>query len=121
MHEMGIANSVLDAVRAESLRFPNGHIHKVGVRIGELAGVDPAAMSFCFEALVRDTELEPLSLQIDYCPQTYRCRRCQHSFSPEAEAWNCPLCGAADLEFAGGDELVIAYLEVEDGTSAAGA
>ena len=45
MHEMGIANSVLEAVRAERLRFPASHISKVGVRIGELAGVDPDALS----------------------------------------------------------------------------
>ena len=58
MHEMGIASAVLDAVRAETRRFPDGHICKVGVRIGELAGVDPDSVSFCFEVLVRGTELE---------------------------------------------------------------
>ena len=76
MHEIGIANSVLDAVRAESRRFPAGHIYKVGVRIGELAGVDPDAMSFCFEALVRGTELVPLALEIEYCARRYQCRSC---------------------------------------------
>lgn len=52
MHEMGIANSVLDAVRAETRRFPGGHIYAVGVRIGELAGVSADALSVCSEALV---------------------------------------------------------------------
>lgn len=37
MHEMGIASAVLEAVRAETRRLPDGHICKVGVRIGELA------------------------------------------------------------------------------------
>ena len=80
MHEMGIANSILDAVRTEARRFPGGHICKVGVRIGELAGVDPDSMSFCFEALVRETELEPLTLEIEYCSRRHQCRACRGYF-----------------------------------------
>jgi Zn finger protein HypA/HybF involved in hydrogenase expression len=38
---------------------------KVGVRIGEMAGIDPDSLAFCFEALVQGTELEPLELEIE--------------------------------------------------------
>jgi hydrogenase nickel incorporation protein HypA/HybF len=120
MHEMGIANSVLDAIRVETRRFPDGHIYKVGVRIGELAGVDPEAMSFCFEALVRGTELEPLELEIEYCPRSYQCQACKHSYAATREELACPECGKTGLNFSGGDELEIAYLEVENGARAAG-
>jgi len=120
MHEMGIANSVLDAVREETRRFPHGHIHKVGVRIGELAGVDPDAMSFCFDALVRGTELEPLVLEIEYCPRRYVCRACGHGFAATRDDLACPECGRMETKFLGGDELEIAFLEVEDGARAAG-
>jgi hydrogenase nickel incorporation protein HypA/HybF len=120
MHEMGIANSVLDAVRAEARRFPNAHVHKVGLRIGALAGVDPDALSFCFEALVRETELDPLALEIEYCPRTQRCRGCGNPFAVPVEGSACAACGAVDSEFIGGDELELAYLEVEDGTCATG-
>jgi hydrogenase nickel incorporation protein HypA/HybF len=116
---MGIAHSILDAVRAETRRFPNGHIYKVGVRIGELAGVDPDAMSFCFEALLRGTELEPLTLAIEYCPRRHECRACGQAFTAPTEDSTCPGCGTAEAKFLGGDELELAYLEVEDGTRAA--
>jgi hydrogenase nickel incorporation protein HypA/HybF len=120
MHEMGIASSVLDAVRAEASRFPNGHIHKVGLRIGELAGVDPEAVRFCFEALVRGTELEPLALEIECCWRRYQCRCCQHSYAAAREDLACPECGMTDSQFLGGDELELAYLEVENGPRVAG-
>ena len=121
MHEIGIANSVLDAVRVESHRFPDGHISKVGVRIGELAGVDPNAMSFCFEALVRGTDLEPLALEVEYCPRRYQCQTCGHEENVTSrEASACPECGMRELKFLGGDELELAYLEVENGACAAG-
>lgn len=120
MHEMGIASALLDAIRAETLRFPEGHIYKVGVQIGELAGVDPDSMSFCFEALVRGTELEPLALEIEYCPRRYQCRCCRHSCASGREEVACPECGMTDLQFMGGDELELAYLEVENGARVAG-
>ena len=41
MHEMGIANSILDAVRTEAGRYPGTRPTKVGVRLGELAAIDP--------------------------------------------------------------------------------
>ncbi len=119
MHEMGIANSVLEAIRTEMRRFPDGHICKVGVRIGELAGVNPDAITFCFEALVRGTELEPLALEIEYCPRRYRCRACDHPYVG-GEDLACPECGRLESQFLGGDELELAYLEVENAARAAG-
>jgi len=120
MHEMGIANAVLDAIRAETHRFPNGHIFKVGVRIGALAGVDPDAMSFCFEALVRGTELEPLVLEIEYCPCRSQCRACGRSYAASREDAICPACGMMESLFLGGDELELSYLEVENGARVVG-
>jgi hydrogenase nickel incorporation protein HypA/HybF len=119
MHEMGIASSVLDAVRAESRRFPEGHVHKVGLRIGELAGVDPESVRFCFDALVRGSDLEPLALEIEYRSRRHVCAACGQSFAAANENSACPACGSADASFSGGDELEIAYLEVEDGAAAA--
>ncbi len=56
MHEMGIASSVLEAVRAEAAR--QGALPcKVGLRVGELAALDEDALRFCFEAITRGTEL----------------------------------------------------------------
>jgi|SRR5579875_498146 len=120
MHEVGIANSVLDAVRSEMRRFPNGHVYKVGVRIGEFAGVDPQAITFCFEALVRGTELEPLELEIEYCRRREICIMCGYSEEPDRNA-ACPHCGFSRPRTFRGDELELTYLEVDDGTRAAGA
>ena len=58
MHELGIASSILDCVRAEASRRPGSHISKVGIRLGELSGVDADALQFGFECLVKDTEWE---------------------------------------------------------------
>lgn len=66
MHEMGIAQSILDAVGKEAALRPGFHVAKVGLRLGDLSGVDTESLSFCFDSLVRGTEREPLELAIDY-------------------------------------------------------
>lgn len=70
MHEMGIANSVLEAVHRELDRYPGRRATKVGLRIGTYAAVDPDALRFCFDALKKATEFELLELQIDWREDT---------------------------------------------------
>ena len=87
MHEMGIASSVLEAVHKELHRYPGHRAAKVGLWIGEFAGVDSDSLRFCFEVLVKGSEFEPLELEIE------RCR-------------------VEDGKL--GDELELAYLELDD-------
>ena len=114
MHEMGIANAVIQAVRAEATLHPEARFLKVGLRVGELAGVDPDSLSFCFEALLRGTELEPLRLEIEPSPRRHLCPRCQRAFIVLDYETACPECGEAKTRCIAGDELELAYLEVEE-------
>jgi len=65
MHEMGIASSILDAVRQEEVRHPGYRATRVGVRIGEFAGVDSESLRFCFEAIVRNSPMDSLEVGIE--------------------------------------------------------
>ncbi len=65
MHEMGIASSILDAVRKELKRYPGCRASRVGVRIGEFAGVDGESLRFCFDAIVKDSPAAPLQLSVE--------------------------------------------------------
>jgi hydrogenase nickel incorporation protein HypA/HybF len=114
MHEMGIASSVLEAVRAEAARHSGAQPRKVGLRIGELAAVDPSALEFCFEALIRETELAELEIEIEVCSRRHRCPSCGAEFDIKDYAFQCPGCGEAGTECIGGDQLELAYLELEE-------
>ena len=114
MHELSIANSILDAVRAEAARRPGAHLSKVGVRVGELSGVEPDSLSFCFESLVRASDLEPLALEIEPCPRRQRCPECDRTFRVVDYNTVCPDCGSADTRCISGDELEMTYLEIEE-------
>jgi len=57
--------SVLDAVRTEVGMRPGHRATAVGLRIGALAGLDAESLRFGFECLVKDSDLEPLRLEVD--------------------------------------------------------
>jgi len=114
MHELSIANSILEAVRKERERLNGARVTKVGVRIGELAGVDPEALTFGFEVLVKDTDLEPLALEIESTLRRHECPQCKQVFTVVDYKLDCPACGATPTRSIGGDELELAYLEVEE-------
>lgn len=87
MHEMGIACSVLEAVHKELQRYPGHRASKVGLRIGEFSGVDPESLRFCFDAIAKSAKSGPLDIEIEWCR------------------------GAGERR---GDELEIAYMELEE-------
>ena len=112
MHEMSIANSILEAVRKESAARGGVHVNKVGVRVGELAAIDPESLRFCFEAIVQGSDLEPLALEIEVRPRQQRCPACDLTFAVKAYDVTCPTCGSSTTECVSGDELDLAYLEI---------
>jgi len=114
MHEMGIANSILEAVAKELRRYPGSRASKVGVRIGELAAVDPDSLSFCFEAITRDTEFEALVLEVDFVPRRHCCGACGKEFDVHDYEFACPQCGSLAFHCISGDELALSYIEVEE-------
>jgi len=85
MREMGVANSVIQAVRRELRFYPGERASRVSLRIGEFVAVDPESLRSCFEQIVKSSDLAPLALDIDLCRAGSGCR---------------------------GDELDIAYLEL---------
>ena len=114
MHELGIAASILDCVQKEAERRPGVHISKVGIKLGELAGVDRDALQFGFEVLVKDTEFQPLELDIESVPRMQRCLKCEYEFRMTEFDPRCPLCADFGTQCVSGEELDIAYMEVDE-------
>ena len=114
MHEFGIARAVLEAVRVETETHPGTRVRKVGLRLGELAGVNGEALRFCFEALIAGTPLAEATLEIEPRPRRHRCPACRESFVVVDYRTACPRCGRTVTDCIEGDELELAYLELEE-------
>jgi hydrogenase nickel incorporation protein HypA/HybF len=118
MHEVGIATSILDAGHLETERRPGSKLVGIGVRIGILSGVDVDALRFAFECITAETEDEKVVFTTESCPRVNRCQDCAHEFSsrqtsPFSDA-PCPRCHGTRTSFVSGDQLDIAFIEVEE-------
>lgn len=118
MHEVGIANSILEAGRTETARRLGAKLMGIGVRVGVLSGVDVDALRFAFECIVAGTEDEKVVLTAENCPRMNRCEDCGREYaSPELSPFTdapCPGCQSHHTRFVSGDQLDIAFVEVEE-------
>lgn len=114
MHELSIATSILEAVQKEAVSRPGARFLKVAVRIGELAGVDTDSLTFGWEAITKETEWEPLRLEVEPREWVNRCSACAVEFRVVNYQTQCPQCGEVATKLISGDELDIAYLEIEE-------
>jgi len=117
MHELALAESILDVVATEMKSRGNARPISVGVRIGALAAVDADALHFGFEVIIKGTELEGLKLVLRITPAERQCLMCDQRYEVLEFEATCPACGSADAIPLGGDELDIEYLEVDDETT----
>jgi len=114
MHELSLASAILDRAQAVSLRNGNARVLKVGLRIGEISGVEPEALAFGFEALCRDTPMAGAVLEIERCKRKQRCAACAAEFEPTEITSACPVCHGDDSVCIAGRELDVVFFELED-------
>lgn len=108
MHELAIAESVVSMVLE---RTEGRVVSVVRLRVGQLAGVVPDALTFSFEVAAAGTALEGSSLEIEMQPAQAHCRSCSDEFALEDALLLCP-CGSADVELLSGRDLAVQSVEV---------
>ena len=73
MHELALAQEILDVVAARS---GGARVTRVVLEVGKLAAVLPDALRFCFDLAAEDTVARGASLEIVETPGRARCRGC---------------------------------------------
>ncbi|HUL44760.1 MAG TPA: hydrogenase maturation nickel metallochaperone HypA [Bacteroidota bacterium] len=114
MHELSIAQSILQIVQKHIPSGAGGRLRSVTVRIGEDAGVVPDSLEFSFEVLTRSTELEHARLHIEKVPLVISCKKCGDASTVEFPFFFCPRCNSRDVEIIAGDELQVVSIELAD-------
>jgi hydrogenase nickel incorporation protein HypA/HybF len=110
MHEMSITQSVVEICEGHA---GGRRVTDVVLEIGELSGVVPDSIEFCFEACTKGTLLEGARLSIETVPALGRCPDCGAQ-SPVLSLFDpCAGCGAYGLALVCGDELRVKELELE--------
>ena len=112
MHEVGIMESTLAAVRREALARNAAHVDRIVVRIGVLSGVEPDALRFAFEACAPGTLAEGAELDIESVPALAHCATCDRDFAAgRGFICCCPGCGNFSGDLRSGRELELRRIE----------
>ncbi|MGF1429021.1 hydrogenase maturation nickel metallochaperone HypA [Kitasatospora sp. LaBMicrA B282] len=105
---MSIAVAVLEQVEQAAREHGAGGVAEIRLRIGELAGVVPQALDFCFELACAETVAEGARLSVEAVEARASCAGCAMEWAvgmpPDL---GCPRCPGVAGELLTGRELQI--------------
>jgi hydrogenase nickel incorporation protein HypA/HybF len=98
-----------DAARREGFHA----VKTVRLEIGELAGVEPEALRFCFDAVARGGIAAGCALEIIQTPGEGWCQQCAAK-TPIHQLYDpCAVCGSHQVQPVGGSEMRVRDLLVD--------
>jgi hydrogenase nickel incorporation protein HypA/HybF len=113
MHEMSIAQSLLDIIKEEMRKHNARVVRSVRLNIGQLSAIVPESLSFCFNVMTSGTELEGAKLIMEIIPLRGTCKECRREFEIKNYAFECPFCSSSQIDTIAGQELSIVEMEVD--------
>jgi hydrogenase nickel incorporation protein HypA/HybF len=112
MHETSIALAVVDQIVQRARQDGRTSVRSVTLRVGELAGVVPDALEFCFAHACEGTLAQGARLSVEAVQARACCSACSSGWPvgmpPDL---CCPVCGAAAAHLLSGRELEIRSVE----------
>lgn len=110
MHELGITRNIVSIVEEAA---KGRRVRRVTLDIGQLSGVAPDAILFCFDIVAEGTLLDGARLDINRIPGRVRCRSCGADFDT-ATLYAACACGCRAVDRLQGEELNIREMEIEE-------
>jgi len=111
MHEMSIAVAMVEQVAEATGKEGSGPVSAVRLQLGELSGVVPDSLHFCFSLACAGTALDGAELLIDHVPGRARCLPCGAQWATGMPPQLCcPQCEGGTAELVSGRELRIVAL-----------
>jgi hydrogenase nickel incorporation protein HypA/HybF len=113
MHEMSLAEGVLQLVEDTARRENACRVKLVVLEIGRMSSVEPEAIKFCFEAVTHGSLAQGAALEIINVPGAGWCMLCAETVPMEELYGACPKCGSHQVQATGGTEMRVKEIEIE--------
>lgn len=121
MHEASLVQGLLRLVKETLEQYakanpgkPEPEIREIICEAGLLACFEASALQACFEVFSEGTALEGAKLTVETAPLSCRCEVCGENFTLSRRKFVCPACGSEQLQFKGGNGLVLKAICAED-------
>jgi hydrogenase nickel incorporation protein HypA/HybF len=111
MHEYSIVDALIQRVAGEAARANAVAVHKLHVRIGELAGVETELLRIAYDTFREGTICAGAELALTPVAARWHCPSCGRAIARGARL-QCPEC-ALPARLEQGDEIILDRIELE--------
>jgi hydrogenase nickel incorporation protein HypA/HybF len=112
-HELGVTQQVLEIAVDKANEVGAKSIRTINLVIGDMSGFLTESVQFYFDFMANGTTAAGAHLNFRRVPIEACCRSCGHTYLPAGENWDCPNCGARDMEITKGKEFFVESIEVD--------
>ena len=112
MHEMALAESMLEIVEETARRNGASRVTAVRLELGALAHVEAEALRFCFDAVTRGGVAGAARLEIVATEGLAWCIRCAATVPLARRGEPCPRCGGFQLNVTQGTDMRLKEIEI---------
>lgn len=114
MHELSLAQGILEIAESALNGAQGVQIRRIGIEVGSLSGVEPAALRFALASLAPDSVIADAEVDLVERAATAWCLRCAQVVEMNSRADACPRCAGHQLQPLSGTELRVLDLHVLD-------
>lgn len=113
MHELSLCQALMEQVARVAREQHARRIVSVTVRIGPLAGVEPALLASAYPLASAGTLAADSTLVLERSALRVRCLQCGAESEAESSRLLCGACGDWRVRVLSGEELLLASVELE--------
>ncbi|MFN3750861.1 MAG: hydrogenase maturation nickel metallochaperone HypA [Thiobacillus sp.] len=113
MHELAVAQALVEQVDAVIRQHGASSATLIRVRIGPLAGVVPELLASAFPLAAAGHAMERATLDLVAAPVSVRCQTCGEETEAAMNRLVCGACGDWHTQVISGDELLLESVELE--------
>jgi hydrogenase nickel incorporation protein HypA/HybF len=111
MHEYSLIQALVERVEQEARSHGAASVHRLSVRIGEMAGVDVGLFTTAYDTFRPRTICADAALDVTVVPTVWACRACDTAIE-RGQPLRCPVCGQP-ARMVSGDEIMLDRVELE--------
>jgi hydrogenase nickel incorporation protein HypA/HybF len=113
MHEMSLAEGVLQLVEETARREAATRVKTVVLEIGRMSSVEPEALRFCFDSVTLGSIAQGAELEVVMVAGSGWCMVCAQTVALNARFEACPNCGSYQVQAVSGTEMRVKEIEIE--------
>lgn len=112
MHELAVAQALVEQVNAVIDQHHASSATAIRVRIGPLAGVVPELLATAFPLAAAGNRMEHAQLEFTHAPIQVHCQTCGAETEAAMNRLVCGACGDWHTQLISGDELLLESVEL---------